>query len=74
MSQVEEHAPAAHVMAKDLGVVWSAEHNQPVVYRLIEAEGGQRIAVSLLGSEERLIPSDALKADIAADLKKRGLA
>lgn len=75
MSEVEEKkGPAAHVMAKDLGVVWSAEHNQPIVYQLIDAEGGQRIQVRLLGHEDKMVPSAELKAAIAEDLKKRGLA
>jgi len=74
MSEVESQKPSAHVMSKDMGVVWSAEHKMPVVYQLIDVEGGQRIQVRLLGNEEKIVPTAEMKEAIAADLKKRGLA
>lgn len=74
MSQQEEQTPSAHVMSKDMGVVWSDEHKMPVVYQLIDAEGGQRVQVRLLGHEDKIVPTPAMKEAIAADLKKRGLA
>lgn len=70
MSETE----SAHVMAKDIGVLWSEEHKMPIVYHLVDAEGGKRVQVRLLGHEEKMVPSPELKEAIAADLKKRGLA
>lgn len=64
---------SASTMARDLGVVWSAEQNQILVYHLIQTEGRLKIEVHPLGDHNRVPATDEVKALVQADLKKRGL-
>lgn len=72
MNTIKE-GDSASTMARDLGVVWSAEQNQVLVYHLIPAEGRLKIEVHPLGDHHRVPPTDEVKALVQADLKKRGL-
>lgn len=64
---------ARHKLARDLGVVWSVEHAAVVIYRLVVNGSGTKVEAHLLGSEERLAPSEELRDVIQADMRKRGL-
>lgn len=60
-------------LAPDLGVVWSPEHGQVAVYALVTNGSGTKVEVRLLGTEAAIAPSEALRAAISDDMRKRGL-